>query len=41
MTAKLSAEEKAIIDSIESGRCNSVADVDNEKTATPKSPLPK
>jgi len=31
MTAKLSAEEKAIIDSIESGRANSVADVENEK----------
>jgi predicted DNA binding CopG/RHH family protein len=31
MTAKLSAEEKAIIDAIESGRANSVADVENEK----------
>jgi predicted DNA binding CopG/RHH family protein len=31
MTTKLSIEEKAIIDYIESGRAVSVADVDNEK----------
>ena len=31
MTAKISAEEKAIIDFIESGRADSVVDVDNEK----------
>lgn len=32
MTAKLSAEEKAIIHAIESGRANSVADLENEKS---------
>jgi len=31
MTAKLSAEEKAIINFIEIGRANSIADVENEK----------
>lgn len=31
MTVKLSAEEKAIIDYIESGRAQSVDDVENEK----------
>ena len=31
MTAKLSAEEKAIIEYVESGRANSVDDVGNEK----------
>lgn len=31
MTTKLSGEEKAIIDYVESGRAVSVADVENEK----------
>lgn len=31
MTSKLSVEEKAIIDYVESGRAISVADVENEK----------
>ena len=31
MAAKLSAEEKAIIEYVESGRANSVDDVENEK----------
>jgi hypothetical protein len=31
MTTKLSAEEKTIIDYIESGRAVSIADVENEK----------
>jgi hypothetical protein len=36
MTAKLSAEEKSIIEYVESGRAKSIDNVENEKNVTHK-----